>query len=74
MGFIRNNADIFVFIYLTPLYPVSRSWFHNPKENKYIDPHNIVMLDYKVFFFPLNVQFSMIQYSLQCDFLPIQGI
>lgn len=54
MGFIRNNADIFVFIYLTPLYPVSRSWFHNPKENKYIDPHNIVMLDYKVFFFPFK--------------------
>lgn len=51
MGFIRNNADIFVFIYLTALYPVSLSWFHNLKENKYIDPLSTVIPDYKVFLF-----------------------
>lgn len=44
MGFVRNNADNFVFIYLTPVYPFSLSSFHI-QENKHIDPHSTVMFD-----------------------------
>ena len=52
LGWIRNKADVFVFLYQTPAYSVDLSWFHNQEEKKYIDPLSTVRLDWKVFFPP----------------------